>query len=47
MATIQHWFRMRELYAMGLRRQFSISFFVALVLVVVGGFALSSLILAL
>ncbi len=47
MAAIQHWVRMRQFYQMGLRRQFSISFIVALVLIVVGGFALSSLVLAL
>jgi putative membrane protein len=46
-AALQHWQRMRELRAMGLRRQFSITFIVALLLAVVGGFALSALILAL
>jgi len=46
-AAIQHWVRMRQLYAMGLHRQLSISFIIALLLVAVGGFALSSLILAL
>jgi putative membrane protein len=47
MAAIQHWFRMRDLYKLGLRHQVSISFVVALLLIAVGGFALSSLILAL
>ena len=47
LATIQHWHRMRELHAMGLRREFSLSFFVAILLTGVGGFALSALVLAL
>lgn len=47
MAAIQHRIRMRELYGMGLRRQISLSFWVALVLIAVGGFALSSLVMAL
>jgi putative membrane protein len=47
MASTQHWFRMRQLYKMGLRRQLSISFIVALLLIVMGGFALSSLVMAL
>jgi putative membrane protein len=46
-ASLQHFHRMRELYAMGLPRQRSITFIVALLLVAVGGFALSSLVLAL
>ena len=47
LATIQHWHRMRELRAMGLRREFSLSFIVAILLTGVGGFALSALVLAL
>lgn len=47
MATIQHRVRMHELYVMGLRRQVSTSFVVAVLLIVVGGFALSSLVMAL
>ena len=47
MASVQHRVRMRQLYVMGLRRQFSLSFYIALVLIAVGGFALSSLIMAL
>jgi putative membrane protein len=46
-AAFQHWVRMRELRAMGCKVQVSLSFIVALVLALVGGFALSSLILAL
>jgi putative membrane protein len=46
-AAFQYWNRVRELRAMGLRRQVSISFIVSLLLSAVGGFALSSLILAL
>ena len=47
MATIQHRIRMRQLFVMGLRRQVSTSFIVAVLLIVVGGFALSSLVMAL
>lgn len=47
MAAFQHWTRMRELRVMGLRRQISLEFIVSLVLAAVGGFALSSLIMAL
>jgi putative membrane protein len=47
MASIQHRVRMHELYKMGLRRQISTSFVVAVLLIVVGGFALSSLVMAL
>jgi len=47
MASIQHWFRMSLLCKMGLRRQLSISFIVALLLIVMGGFALISLVMAL
>jgi putative membrane protein len=47
MATIQHRVRMYQLFQMGLRRQVSTSFVVAVVLIVVGGFALSSLVMAL
>ena len=46
-AAFQHWVRMRQLQAMGCHVTVSLSFIVALVLAVVGGFALSSLILAL
>ena len=46
-AALQHWRRVRELRAMGLPRQFSITFIVALLLAAVGGFALSSLAAAL
>ena len=45
-AAFQHRIRVRELYAMGFRRQFSITFMVALVLVVLGGFTFVALILA-
>jgi putative membrane protein len=45
-AAWQHRRRMRELYALGLRRQISITFIVALLLAVVGGFALTALVLA-
>jgi len=47
MASIQHRVRLYQLYAMGLRRQISTSFVVAVLLIVVGGFALSSLVMAL
>jgi|GEM_PF-484680 len=46
-AAFQHRMRVRELYAMGLRRQFSITFIVAVVLVVLGAFTFAALILAL
>jgi putative membrane protein len=46
-AAFQHWIRIRQLRAMGLRIQISISFIVALILAGVGGFALSALVLAL
>jgi putative membrane protein len=46
-AAFQHFIRVRRLRTMGFRTEFSLSFIVALVLVLVGGFALSSLILAL
>jgi len=46
-AAFQHWVRMRQLRAMGYQVPVSISFIVALMLAVVGGFALSSLVLAL
>jgi putative membrane protein len=45
-AALQHFRRMRELFAMGLRRQLSITFVVSLLLVVVGAFALTSLVAA-
>jgi putative membrane protein len=47
MASIQHRVRMHQLYEMGLRRQLSTSFVVAMLLIAVGGFALSSLVMAL
>ena len=47
MASIQHRVRIHQLYTMGLRRQVSTSFVVAVLLIVVGGFALSSLVMAL
>jgi putative membrane protein len=46
-AALQHWRRLRELHTMGHGHQFSITFIVALVLAAVGGFALTSLVLAL
>ena len=46
-AAFQHWQRVRELYDMGLPRKLSITFYVAIVLTVVGGFALSSLVMSL
>jgi putative membrane protein len=46
MATIQHRVRMHQLYEMGLRRQVSTSFVVASLLIVVGGFAMTSLVMA-
>jgi putative membrane protein len=46
-AILQHWHQVRELQAMGLHRRLSITFMVALLLAVLGGFALSSLVLAL
>jgi len=46
-AALQHWRRVRELHAMGLDHQFSITFIVALLLTAVGGFALTSLVMAL
>ena len=45
-AAVQHWYRVRELRAMGLERQFSIAFIVALLLAAVGGLALTSLVLS-
>jgi hypothetical protein len=44
---VQHWLEVRNLSAMGFRYRFSIAFVVALLLSVLGGFALSSLILKL
>ena len=46
-ACVQHWRRVRELYTMGLHRQISITFIVALLLVLVGMFAFTGLVLAL
>jgi len=46
-ASVQHWRRVRDLRAMGLGHGFSITFIVALSLAAVGGFALTSLVMAL
>lgn len=46
-AAFQHRRRVRELYAMGLHYQISITFYVALLLAVVGVFALTALVMAL
>ncbi|MBI5632796.1 MAG: DUF202 domain-containing protein [Nitrospirae bacterium] len=46
-AALQHRVHVKELYAMGLRRQVSITFVVAVLLAALGGFALAALILAL
>ncbi len=46
-AAVQHWRRVRTLRTMGQSYQFSITFLVALVLAAIGGFALTSLVLAL
>jgi putative membrane protein len=46
-ATMQHWIRVRQLYAMGLPRQFSIAFVVALLVAAVGIFAFTALVLEL
>lgn len=46
-AAMQHLYRMRALYAMGLPRKLSLTFVVALLLVALGGFALGALVLAL
>jgi putative membrane protein len=46
-ASLQHWKRIRELRAMGLRRQPSMTLIVALLLSGVGGFTLTALILSL
>ena len=46
-AALQHWRRLRKLSAMGFPRQISITFFVAIILVLIGGFALSSLVTSL
>ena len=45
-ATFQYWRRVNKLYDMGLPHMFNLTFFVAIVLTAVGGFALSALILA-
>jgi putative membrane protein len=47
LASWQHLRRLRELRAMGLRRQLSVALIVAILLSAVGGFTLSALILAL
>ena len=44
-ALIQYWFRVRKLH-MGLSRRLSVTFVVALLLVAVGAFALTSLVLS-
>jgi putative membrane protein len=46
-ASLQHWHQVRKLRTMGLDRKLSIAFLVAVLLTMVGGFALSSLIMAL
>jgi putative membrane protein len=46
-ATMQHWIRVRQLHAMGLPRQFSIAFIVALLVAAVGIFAFTALVLEL
>jgi putative membrane protein len=46
-ASFQHWCRMRELYAMGFSQKAPLTFIVSLLLVIVGGFAFTSMILAL
>ena len=46
-AALQHRRRIHQLYAMGLPRQLSMTFIVALMLTAVGVFALSALVLAL
>jgi len=45
MATLQHWLRVRELHRKGLPRQISVSFIVAIILSVVGGFAFTALVM--
>lgn len=44
-AAVQHRLRMQDLYARGLRRQISITFVVAVMLTVVGGFAFTALVM--
>lgn len=44
-AAVQNWIRVRQLYAMGYPRQFSIAFIVALLVAAVGIFALTALVL--
>ena len=46
-ASLQHWKRMRQFHAMGLPRKLSITFIVAILLALVGFFALSALVLEL
>ena len=46
-AALQHRGRVRELYRMGLPREFSITFTISLLLTAVGGFAFISLVMAL
>ena len=47
MATVQFRVRSNELQAMGLRRQYSVAFTVSVLLTVVGGFALTALVMEL
>ncbi len=42
-AALQHWKYIRSLHKMGFPRRFNLSFYVSLILVVIGGFALTSL----
>ena len=46
-ASLQHWHRIRELRSLGLGRELSITFWVALLLTAIGGFALTALSLSL
>ena len=46
-AALQHRHRVRELYHMGLAHEFSITFTISLLLAAVGGFAFTSLVMAL
>jgi putative membrane protein len=43
-AAIQHWHRLRKLHAMGFKREISITFIVAVLLVIGGGLAFFSLV---
>jgi uncharacterized membrane protein YidH (DUF202 family) len=44
-ATLQHWFRVRELHKKGLRRQFDLALLVAIIVCVAGAFAFTALVL--